>query len=129
MSRFSNERLVEVMAKLGHQLESERFSTTQEKQTQLEVEFVLKKLGYLFEKEKRLSVKDIPDFYINTEFGGIVLEVKTKYQKRAIYRQLERYAKHDNVDAILLLSGTSMRLPIKINNKPSQLISLGVGWL
>lgn len=116
---------------LASQLNLQRFHTIQEKQTQSEVEQFLQNNKYTFEREKRLSAQDIPDFYIKcpTSEQFIVLEVKTRYPKKRIYRQLERYSMHNSVHGIILLSGTSMGLPNEINGKPCLIVSLGEGWL
>lgn len=123
------EQLIEAMCLLGQDLQLQRFNVAQEKQTQLEVEQYLLHSGISFEREKRLSAQDIPDFFIQCEPGAIVLEVKNRYQRKAIYRQLERYAQHPNVNGIILLTGTSMKLPAEINSKPAIVVSLGAGWL
>jgi hypothetical protein len=114
---------------LAAQLRNQRFSTIQEKQTQLEVELFLIALNYSFQREKRLNEKDIPDFLISSPDGAIVLEVKTRCPKKQIYRQLERYAKHESVVGLILLTGTSMGLPPVIERKPAIVVSLGEGWL
>lgn len=114
---------------LATQLRNQRFSTIQEKQTQLEVELFLITLNYSFQREMRLNEKDIPDFLINSPHGAIVLEVKTRCLKKQIYRQLERYAKHEHVAGLILLTGTSMGLPFVIEQKPAIIVSLGEGWL
>ncbi|MCZ1269053.1 MULTISPECIES: hypothetical protein [Paenibacillus] len=110
---------------LADLLRVQRFRTVQEKQTQLDVENFLISINAIFEREKRLSASDIPDFLIN----GVVLEVKTKYSRMAIYKQLERYSKHEEVKALILLTGTSIQLPAEINGKPALVVSLGEGWL
>ncbi|WP_155985653.1 hypothetical protein [Paenibacillus gorillae] len=97
----------------------------QEKQMQNNVEQFLNERNIPYEREKRLDDKDIPDFLID----GIVLEVKTKCSNKAIYRQLERYSRHENVTGLLLLTGTSMHLPPTINDKPALIAPLGMGWL
>ncbi|RRJ54856.1 hypothetical protein EHV15_35370 [Paenibacillus oralis] len=125
----SNEKLFEYMCILGEKLQLQRFSVAQEKQTQYEVEQFMLHANVAFEREKRLSAQDIPDFYIPSKYGCIVLEVKNRYSKRAIYRQLERYAVHENVKGLILLTGTSMHLPGIINDKPAIVVSLGAGWL
>jgi threonine synthase len=114
---------------LAESLQLQPFSVAQEKQTQIEVERFLKQKGYRFEREIRLSEKDIPDFLVHTERGGIIIEVKTRFARRAIYRQLERYAEHEKVHGLILLTGTSMKLPQEIKGKPSLVASLGAGWL
>lgn len=76
--------LFEYMCHLGNTLQLQRFNVSQEKQTQLEVEEFLLQERVLYERKKRLSEHDIPDFMILSDFGKIVVEVKTRYQKRAI---------------------------------------------
>ncbi|MFY0545474.1 hypothetical protein [Brevibacillus sp. H7] len=117
------------MYNLATMLQLQRFSTAQEKLTQMEVERFLTSEGIRFEREKHLSDRDIPDFLIQTQFGNVVLEVKTRCARKAIYRQLERYAGHQVVNGLILLTGTSMGLPPEINGKPSIVASLGAGWL
>jgi hypothetical protein len=117
------------MSTIKSGLQLQRFNTVPEKRTQIEVEQFLQTEGYTYEREKRLSERDIPDFFIHSSFGNVVLEVKTRYAKKATYRQLERYSKYDEVNGLILLTGTSMCLPLSINNKPSLKASLGVGWL
>ncbi len=64
--------------------------------------------------------------------GNIVVEVKIKAkgaQRRNIFRQLDRYAKHDRVHAIVLVTSVAMHLPAEINGKPTFVASLGQAWL
>jgi hypothetical protein len=121
--------ILEIMHILVGQIQLQRFRTTPEKSTQSDVEQFLTNYGLEFQREKRLTKKDIPDFLIQSDFGGIVVEVKTKCSRMAIYRQLERYAEYKEVDGLILLTGTSMGLPSKINGKPAIVASLGAGWL
>lgn len=120
--------LIYFQYQLSEKLRLQRFCTVQEKQTQIEIEQFLAVSGYIFEREKRLSNRDIPDFFIVSPHGCLVLEVKTRFPRRQIFRQLERYASYDSVDGLILLSGTSMGLPNMINGKPCALVSLGEGW-
>lgn len=87
--------------------------------------------GFSFEREVRLGPGDIVDFLVPAgEGGGIALEVKLKgHQKRAIFRQLERYAAHQPVAGIVLASNIAMGLPEAIGGKPCWFVSLGRGWL
>lgn len=122
-------KFIEVMHHLVEHLQQQRFNTVQEKRTQMDVERFLTSEGISFDREKRLSDQDIPDFIIHSQVGGIVLEVKTRFARRAIYRQLERYSEHKVVDGLILLTGTSINLPSEINGKPAAVVSLGAGWL
>lgn len=110
-------------------LSLQRFHASVEKQTQADVEAALLAAGYSAVREKRLSDADIVDFMVTIGGLNVALEVKTKASPMAIYRQLERYAQHDTVQAIVLLTGTAMNLPETINGKPAAVASLGAGWL
>lgn len=110
-------------------LSSQRFDATVEKKAQGQLQEALTEHGYSFEREKRLSDSDIVDFYLTIDGFNIALELKAKAQRMRIYRQLERYAKHDTVDAIILLTATAMQLPEKIESKPAYVSSMGAGWL
>lgn len=110
-------------------LSSQRFDATVEKKAQGQLETALTERGYSFEREKRLCDSDIVDFYLTIDGFNIALELKAKAQRMRIYRQLERYAKHDTVDAIILLTATAMQLPEQIESKPAYVSSMGAGWL
>lgn len=78
-----------------------------------------------FERERRLSSKDIVDFFV----CGIAIEVKIKGGKLAIYRQVERYAAHEEVERILLVTSIAMSLPADINGTPASVLNLARAWL
>lgn len=109
-------------------LQRHRFDLSTEKHLQLGIEeaFIAAKIP--FEREKRLSPKDIPDFFVP---DGVVIECKMKNKARRIdiYKQLERYAAHDEVKAIVLASNVLMGLPQEINGKPVYSASLSRGWI
>lgn len=87
---------------------------------------LLQRAGIEFIREPRLSARDIPDFMI----GGIALEVKLKgARKKDVFRQLCRYAEHENVTAVVLVSNITMGLPPEINGKSIYFIALGKAWL
>jgi hypothetical protein len=113
------------MDKIKAIIERHRLPLTDEKVTQAAIANALELAGVLFEREVRLSDEDIVDFMI----GPVAVEVKIKGAKAAIYRQLERYAQHDCVTAILLVSSRSMHLPALINGKPTLVASLSRGWM
>ncbi len=78
-------------------------------------------------REHRLGPGDIPDWLID---GRIVIEAKVGGRgqgRKAIVRQLGRYADHDQVEAMILLTGVSMP-PIRLA-KPVHIVSLGRAWL
>ena len=76
-----------------------------------------------YEREKRLTPTDRPDFFVD----GIVLEVKIKGATRAVLRQLNRYAGHESVKAILLVTTRSLQafqVPESMNDKPVRVLCL-----
>lgn len=101
---------------------------TSEKELQVEIHKALQEICRDdLNREYRLSQKDIVDFFVPSL--GLVIEIKVKGSAKAIYRQLERYAKHEQVKVILLLTAKTMGLPEKINDRPSYFMSLGQAWL
>lgn len=101
-----------------------------EKATQRSLEDALTAEGIPFIREHSLSKRDIVDFMVGEGEGRIALEVKKKGSRiKSTYRQLERYAEHDDVSVIVLLTGTAMGLPAEINGKPAFVQSLGQAWL
>jgi len=83
--------------------------------------------GVEISREHRLGPGDIPDWLID---GRFVIEAKVGgrgQQRRAIVRQLGRYAAYDQVEALILLTGVSMP-PIGLS-KPVHVVSLGRAWL
>lgn len=79
-----------------------------------------------FRREARLSPADRPDFMI----GGVAIEVKhNRAVKGATLRQLARYAAHDEVTALILVTGRAMDMPALIGLKPLHIVALGRAWL
>ncbi|MFM0405270.1 hypothetical protein [Paraburkholderia dipogonis] len=106
-------------------IEQQRLPLNDEKVTQAAIANALELAGVAFEREVRLSDADIVDFMI----GSIAIEVKIKGAKAQIYRQLERYAEHERVTSILLVTSRSMHLPSLIKGKPTLVASLSRGWM
>ncbi|MDK9702528.1 MAG: hypothetical protein OEL20_05265 [Sulfuritalea sp.] len=104
-----------------------RFDLSTEKCVQAQLEEALAREGIVFEREKRLSAQDIPDFVLA---GGVVLECKMRgARKMDIYKQLRRYAVYPDVTALILVSNLAMGLPPEINGKPVYAASLSRGWI
>jgi hypothetical protein len=109
-------------------LSRQRINLSNEKQAQQEIETVLTGAAITFSREHRLDNSDIPDFFLSA--WGLAIEVKLKgANKMDVFKQLRRYAKHDDVKAVLLVTGQAMGLPPEIEGKPCYYVSLGRGWL
>lgn len=104
-----------------------RCDLSDEKRAQAEVESALLLAGIEHERECRLSHGDIVDFLV---LGDIALEIKLKgARKKSVYQQLQRYASHETVRIIILMTNLSMGLPEEINGKPTYYVSMGRAWL
>ncbi|MBP2232518.1 hypothetical protein J2847_005847 [Azospirillum agricola] len=104
-----------------------RFDLSNEKVAQAELESILIKAEIPFEREHRLSARDIVDFLVD---GGVAVEMKIRgHQKMAVYQQLARYARHETVREVVLITNMAMGLPEEIEGKPAWYASLGRGWL
>lgn len=105
-----------------------RFDLSSEKRLQAEMEEALRVHGVRFEREKRLSAMDIPDFLVE---GGIVVECKmrAKAKKMAVYLQMRRYASYPEVACMVLATNMSMGLPEQIEGKDVYIASLSSGWM
>ncbi len=88
---------------------------------QQSIEDALAGAGFAYEREARLSAADRIDFLV----GDVGIEAKARYGKRAIYRQLERYAAQPQIAALILVTGTAMGLPAAIGGKPVFIVSTG----
>lgn len=111
-----------IVNELVQQLRRQRYRVGQEAWLQMDIEAALAALGVIFEREARLSTRDRIDFLID---GGIGIEAKTRCAPRQIFRQLERYAEHDAITSLILISGTATGLPGVINGRPLFYISTG----
>lgn len=107
-------------------LHSARLDLSSEKRAQADLEAILKADGLPYRREVALSSRDVVDFLV----GDVAIELKLRgARKKDVYRQLCRYCAHDEVAAIVLVSGLSMGLPLAIGGKPVYLIRLGEAWL
>lgn len=107
-------------------LRSSRFPLGSEVKTQEAIENALTAAGIDHCREFRLSSEDRVDFFVN----GVAVEIKVRADSaRAIFRQVERYARHDIVTAIVLVSNKPMGLPTEINGKPAYFVNLARTWM
>lgn len=118
------EELVQCVARL---VAKTRISVSTEKAMQADLEHLLTAAAIPFLREHRLSDTDIPDFIVG---DGVVLECKLRgARKLLIFRQLERYAAHSRVKALVLVSNVSMGLPEFIDGKPLYHVSVSTAWM
>jgi hypothetical protein len=75
-----------------------RFAT--ESLLQSDIGSVLSSEGVAFTREVQLSKKDIIDFVV----GRVGIECKIDGPRTAVLSQLSRYAQHDSVDELLLVT-------------------------
>lgn len=106
-------------------LRSIRLPAGPEKDVQQAISDALGRAGIVHSREVRLSPTDIIDFVVD----GLGIEVKIKGARRAILRQLERYAAHPDISALALVSSVAMGVPAVINGKPVEFVSMGRAWL
>lgn len=78
-------------------------------------------------REHRLGPGDIPDFLID---GRFIIEMKgMRHRADPVVRQLLRYARHDQVEGMVLATARAMVLPPQIGGKPLLVVNLGRAWL
>lgn len=102
-----------------------RFPLNDEKNLQAAMQQHLEGDGRPFMREHVLGPGDVVDFMVD----GIAVEVKIKGQRRAIYRQCKRYAAHEAVEGLLLITNVAMGFPEEMEGKPTAVLNLGRAWL
>ena len=109
-------------------LSGQRLNIHDEKVLQAQIKELFTKANFDFSDEYRIDSNNVVDFMVN---GDIAIEVKisTKYSKKSIYRQCERYLKFDSVSAMILVTSRSIGFPLEINGKPCYVINLSKAWL
>jgi hypothetical protein len=86
------------------------------------VERLLSELHVRYEREKRLTARDRPDFWLPD--SNWIVEVKLRYPAGRTDAQLVRYAALDVVAGILLISVKQHTCPALYCGKPVRTISL-----
>jgi hypothetical protein len=116
-------------------LAGRRFPLTDEKRTQLAIADALTDAGVSFAREVRL---DGPGFWdgereplgvIDFMVGSLGLEVKLQGSGAAIYRQLQGYARSEQVESLILVTAKALALPPLVNGKRCSIFSMGRAWL
>lgn len=115
------------VAQLVIALSKLRCDLSDEKRAQAQIAELLTGLRVEHAREVRLAPGDIIDFMVGEDIG---LDVKLRgARKRHVFGQLERYAGHTRIAALVLASNLSMGLPAEIGGKPAFFVSLGKAWL
>lgn len=102
-----------------------RLPMNNEKAAQVEFARALTAAGVEHQREVPLSPRDIVDFMV----GGIAIELKIKGQRNEILRQLARYAEHEQVEQLLLVTCRSLILPEVLLGKPVIAVHASGAWL
>jgi aromatic ring-opening dioxygenase catalytic subunit (LigB family) len=111
MSIQPDERLQQLTTLLNQY----RYSYVSEKELQDGIANALEKEGISFKRELCVSKSDRPDFVV----GDIAIEVKIKGSISDLLRQIARYAKHSEIQSILVI-GTPhwiTRVPASLDGK------------
>lgn len=106
-------------------LNNRLFNLDFEKDTQAQIEKVLKNDGISYSREHRLSNRDQPDFMI----GDIAIEVKIKGSPSDILRQCKRYCAYPEVKSIILMTNKALGFPKQLIGKDCYVIDMGKAWL
>lgn len=108
-------------------IEASRVPISTERHAQDGLEDLFRKEGLLFEREVSLSTADRIDFMVCGKTG---IEVKIGHPKRQVLRQLERYAKSDRIDTLILVTSAAFpRQGFDLNGKKVSICNLSMGWL
>jgi hypothetical protein len=108
--------LAQTQLRVSAALMRTRFRFTNEQELQQGIATVLEQDPLIFEREVRLAPKDRIDFLV----GGLGIEVKVDGTLSALTRQVYRYAQHEQIGALLVVSSLhrlARDLPPSINGK------------
>jgi hypothetical protein len=103
-------------AELARALEAVKMDSTTEERLQAAIAAELDRLGIVYGREVRLSRRDRPDFMVE----NIAIEVKIAGGFSAVVEQLQRYAAHEDVHEIVLVSSRLQlaTVPRELGGKP-----------
>lgn len=110
-----------IALELCHLLRRRQYRLGHEILLQEDVEAALTALNIPFVREHVLSPGSRVDFFVD---GHIALELKIKMSARHIHRQLERYATHDEVDSLVLMTLGAGGVASAFLGKPCYVVNL-----
>lgn len=79
-----------------------------------------------YEREHRLGPGERLDFLIAEH---IAVELKIRAQRKSIYRQLDRYARYEIIEGLILVTASALGMPKEIGGKPIYVVQLGLSAL
>lgn len=108
-------------------ISSRRFRFSNEKDLQAGIETAFQEDGLIFEREVRLAPGDVVDFMV----GVVAVEVKTDGPLAALTRQIDRYAEHERVKELVVISSRRRltNLPQVLRGKNVHAVALAGGLL
>ena len=110
---------------IGTLINKHRFDLQNEKVLQQQIEDMLIQNNVPYQREVKLSDKEIIDFIVE----DVGIEIKIKGKRKDFYRQILRYSESPKIKAFILVTNKSMHLPKYINNKYTHFLNLGLSWL
>jgi len=104
-------------------LRSYRFSFCDEAELHLGIGKALTEAGVRFDPEYHLDDAGRIDFFID----GLGIEVKIKESRNSVMRQLMRYAKHDAITSLILVTTRNQlrAMPSHLNGKEITVVYIG----
>lgn len=107
-------------------IEQRRINISTEQSAHDSVQAALEADGLDVHREVRMGLRDRVDLMVK----DVAIEVKVKASsRRSVLRQLERYAEHDAVAAIVLVTGMAWPAMEKVKGKRLFVASLAWGWI
>jgi hypothetical protein len=108
-------------------IEQARIQIATETQAQKDVFDALVASGIQAEREYKLDERSRLDVLA---FDDIAVEVKIQGGRRAIWKQVERYAGYDKISAVVLATSVAFAFQASdITKKPVLVASLSRGWM
>ena len=100
-----------------------RVSCANEKELQRAIAAIFDLEGCEYDREVSLAPGDRIDFLV----AGVGIEVKTGGSRTSLLRQLHRYAKHEKIECLLVISsrGSLTSMPETVRGKPIHVLYVG----